>query len=509
MLPFLECARRHAELTRAARPAFGRLVAEVEQVAHRAAARPSVEYRVKGVLSTWVKVRRRRCPVEAVHDLLGVRVLVDRVEECYAVLAGLQARWTLHDEVEDYIREPKGSGYRSLHAVLLVEPGLLVEVQVRTRAMHRVCEHGRAAHRLYKRRQLATAAEPGTREPLAPPAWLEGIPWLGKGLLAGQERHGSGFAVRSGDRRANSGTTRSADRPPLRDARRDAATTAWAIALVALVGVLDAVSGFALDFSVFYLVPIGLASWSVGSRAGVLTASLSAAAWWAANQLTAPLQVHPLLVLWNVVMRLAVDLLVAQTLAALRRALDHQRGLLLTDQLTGVLSARGFFEVTQAHMEEAKRLGLPLTLAFVDLDDFKRVNDQLGHGPADALLHAWAQALRGSIRASDHLARLGGDEFAILLPDTSATQAREALARLHERLSVHAAGLPVPLTFSMGAVTFVSVPGSVDSMLHEADVLMYEAKAQGKNRWLFAEAQAESTPAGPAATPAADASRRS
>lgn len=488
MPPFLECARRHAQLTRLAKPVLARFVSEVTAQARGVAARPLVAHRVKGVLSTWVKARMRRCPVDAIDDLLGVRVVVDTVDECYAVLAALLERWTPVGDVEDYIREPKGSGYQSLHVVIRAGPDVRVEVQVRTRAMHQASENGRAAHSLYKRRQLAVAAEPaGGRAHDAPPAlaWLEGTP-LGPG-----HARSSDLVSRLRDSQRQSGTVARVVRALT--GRHDGSafpTGALSGALVALVGLLDTVSGFSLDLSVFYLLPISIATWQAGRRTGLGVACLSALAWWLANHVTAPLPVHPLLTLWNAVMHLAVYALVSWTLDALRGALEHQRELLLTDPLTGVLSARGFFEVTQAHMEQARRLGAALTVAFVDLDDFKRVNDELGHGPADELLRAWAQALGRSMRAGDLLARLGGDEFAILLPDTTAGQAREVLARLFSQLSDHAGRLAMPVTFSMGAVTFKVVPGTVDRMLREADVLMYEAKAQGKNRWLLAEASA-------------------
>jgi diguanylate cyclase (GGDEF)-like protein len=123
-----------------------------------------------------------------------------------------------------------------------------------------------------------------------------------------------------------------------------------------------------------------------------------------------------------------------------------------------------------------------LTAAYLDLDNFKEVNDRLGHAAGDALLHDVAATLHTHTRATDLVARLGGDEFALLFPDTEAAGAATLLGRLHATLLQEMAGKGWPTTCSMGAATFFQAPRDVDVMLRRVDALMYSAKRGGKGR---------------------------
>jgi diguanylate cyclase (GGDEF)-like protein len=131
-------------------------------------------------------------------------------------------------------------------------------------------------------------------------------------------------------------------------------------------------------------------------------------------------------------------------------------------------------------LERARRHGRPLTLAFIDADDFKYVNDALGHAEGDALLITVAQTLRGSTRAVDAVARLGGDEFALLLPETDGDTARTLLHRLRATLGEAMERHGWRVGFSVGAATFVEPPASADLLMARADELMYEAKKTAK-----------------------------
>src|SRR5205085_680354 len=127
------------------------------------------------------------------------------------------------------------------------------------------------------------------------------------------------------------------------------------------------------------------------------------------------------------------------------------------------------------------RYGRPLTLTYLDLDAFKQVNDTLGHAVGDELLKTVANTLRSSVRASDIVARVGGDEFALLLPESGVGTAEVVLRKLQSRLLHAMQEKQWPVTFSMGAITFLQIPHSCDDMLHSADQLMYEVKSHGKN----------------------------
>ena len=156
-----------------------------------------------------------------------------------------------------------------------------------------------------------------------------------------------------------------------------------------------------------------------------------------------------------------------------------------TDHLTGIANHREFYEQAHAELVRANRSRLPICLAYIDLDGFKEINDRFGHRAGDAVLRTVAQIFQSTIRRTDTVARLGGDEFGILLPITSQAGAQCIMKRLHDKLLKQMKESQVNVTLSAGVVTFTSPPASVDEMIHQADVLMYKAKAQGKNDILF------------------------
>jgi diguanylate cyclase (GGDEF)-like protein len=170
---------------------------------------------------------------------------------------------------------------------------------------------------------------------------------------------------------------------------------------------------------------------------------------------------------------------------AQRRALEAQLSFqAYHDPLTGLTNRRRFMEATQAALDDRSA---PNTVAalFIDLDDFKTVNDSLGHAAGDEVLMAVAQRLRAGLRAGDVAARLGGDEFGVLLtglPDrTYATAAAERLLEgLGQPLDV--AGRRIDAGVSIGIAFDEPAMRTVDELLSEADIAMYQAKEHGKGR---------------------------
>ena len=120
----------------------------------------------------------------------------------------------------------------------------------------------------------------------------------------------------------------------------------------------------------------------------------------------------------NSVAHMAAFATIIALLSSLRRSHAAERRLARTDPLTGIANPRSFVEAANAELERQLRFQRPLTVAYLDLDNFKTVNDRFGHRTGDEVLSAVARALRESTRATDHLARLGGDEFAVLMPET-------------------------------------------------------------------------------------------
>jgi diguanylate cyclase (GGDEF)-like protein len=146
-----------------------------------------------------------------------------------------------------------------------------------------------------------------------------------------------------------------------------------------------------------------------------------------------------------------------------------------TDSLTDSLNRRGFEERLDAELGESTRAGRPLTLVLIDLDDFKRVNDTLGHAAGDELLCWVVSTVRGALRPIDAIGRLGGDEFAVMLPGAARPEALEVCARIREALSERIAA-------TMGLATFPIDAADREELHQRADAELYSAKHGSKLR---------------------------
>jgi diguanylate cyclase (GGDEF)-like protein len=257
------------------------------------------------------------------------------------------------------------------------------------------------------------------------------------------------------------------------------------LGLVVLVAAVDAATGSEISFSVFYLVPVAVAGGLVSRRAGWVVAVLSAATW---GYLDVALGSHysaAWIPFWNTGVRLAFFLLVNELIGMIRTVQAHLSELSRTDTLTGLANARVFADRAAQVIAQARRSGRAFTIVYVDLDQFKRVNDEQGHSEGDRVLRAAGALIAEGLRTTDLVARLGGDEFAILMPDTAMEQAGESLRRVAAAIARHAEEQrSVGATF--GAVTFIEPPADVDSAVRAADALMYQGKAEGRGRILQA-----------------------
>ena len=186
------------------------------------------------------------------------------------------------------------------------------------------------------------------------------------------------------------------------------------------------------------------------------------------------------------------DLLVAQQRAEvyetkvrdLESQLEHVSGLVCEDPLTSALNRRGLDEAFQKESARCQRGGTPMSIAVLDVDNFKSLNDRLGHQAGDYALMHLVDVVRDAIRPTDVLGRYGGEEFVILLPDTGIEAAEVATVRVQRALTrrffLHNNERQL-ITFSAGVAQFVAGE-SWDVVLDRADRALYEAKRQGKNR---------------------------
>lgn len=258
-----------------------------------------------------------------------------------------------------------------------------------------------------------------------------------------------------------------------------------ALIIVSFVGVLNYRVGQDISLLLFYLVPVVQTTWFVGIRAGIIMAFICAAVWFSVNFLLTPNDLPPLVFFWNTSMRLGIFLTVVYIISiqsALKRALEKERELSRTDYLTGALNPRAFTEAAVSEISRAARYGHHFSVAYIDLDDFKTVNDTHGHATGDLLLKTVVEVIGRSIRSTDSLARMGGDEFAVLFPESGDKAASTIVFKIHEKLTEIMNRNGWPVTASIGLVTYAQPPQSYDEMLKKVDGVMYQVKQSGKNR---------------------------
>jgi diguanylate cyclase (GGDEF)-like protein len=253
------------------------------------------------------------------------------------------------------------------------------------------------------------------------------------------------------------------------------------IVLAIGLGIIDYATGFEISFALFYLIPVFLVAWCAGTAPGITVAVVSAVTWQVANVLAGEAFTSPFIPYWNSATRLSFFLVVTILVTKLKHALERERVLSRTDHLTGALNSRAFLETLDLELSRVRRRPRALSLAYLDVDNFKTVNDQQGHSRGDELLRVVGELMSRSLRRVDSLARLGGDEFAILLPETDRAGAETVFAKLEDGLTRAMALHGWPVTFSIGVVTCMDAPETADALIAAADSLMYRVKHGGKH----------------------------
>lgn len=255
-----------------------------------------------------------------------------------------------------------------------------------------------------------------------------------------------------------------------------------------LVGLVDFYTGIDVRIFPLYFLPLALAGQRLGVS-GAVAASLAASVIWVAAMYWGGRH-YPHDWIWVVnfftqgIAFLAVTLLVAILERRHRREYELSR----TDGLTGLLNSRAFLEQGTAMLAEGRRLGQPVTLAYIDLDHFKQVNDKRGHEAGDLLLETVGRTMREAIGAQGVVARVGGDEFAVLLPNTDRDHALVVLERLRQDLLDDERIRDAGVSASVGGVCHRTEGPSLDVLIKRADDAMYRVKNAGRNAVLVLDA---------------------
>lgn len=252
------------------------------------------------------------------------------------------------------------------------------------------------------------------------------------------------------------------------------------IALILAIGAVNYSLSAQASLLIFYLIPVAIATWFVGERPGFLVAALSAVAVVCGQWI-----LQPELSLWNGLVAGLVGYGVAILIHRIKISSEIERQLSRTDAATGAINRRFFMELLEAEFNRAQRYRFPLTLVYIDLDNFDEINQRLGYQKGDELLYQFVEDLSETLRSNDVVARLSNSEFAIILPQTDDDQAKQVFTRILPELKTALASEDVPIECIFGVTTFLEMPEDFATINDEAAKLLKKIKASGQSRLTF------------------------
>ncbi len=268
---------------------------------------------------------------------------------------------------------------------------------------------------------------------------------------------------------------------------------------------IDYRTGPELNVSFFHLVPLFLIVWNSGFIPGLFYSFFCSLVIFVVTiqpTFTRPTSLEISNALANLVFFVAFSAVLGQ----LKKYLEKVTFMAEIDGLTNLLNARSFYQRADREVRVCAQSGRPFTVLYLDVDNFKEVNDSFGHTAGDEILKKIGKVLNAQFRKNDLRARIGGDEFAVLLPGFSKEEATIEIPQFHALLNQALRETKGTMTCSLGAVTFLQAPPSAKDALHEADMLMYRVKMGGKNSFLCQTSigkgfETPSTPERPAKEP--------
>lgn len=253
------------------------------------------------------------------------------------------------------------------------------------------------------------------------------------------------------------------------------------LTLLVLIAMLYFLTGYELSFSLFYVLPISLATWLTGKKQGIILSFVSALIWFGVDVIAGNSYSHPFFPFWNTCIRLSFFSIIVFLLSSLKSAMEWEKKLARTDYLTGAVNSPFFIDLIEIEINRLQRYEHPFSLVYIDIDNFKDINDQFGHLTGDKVLYTVVNYVKNNLRKTDVIARLGGDEFGLLLPETNQKAARIILAKIQNALREEMQQNNWPITFSIGVLTCNATPSNIEELLQIADDLMYSVKRSSKN----------------------------
>ncbi|MEJ2544000.1 MAG: GGDEF domain-containing protein [Calditrichaceae bacterium] len=253
------------------------------------------------------------------------------------------------------------------------------------------------------------------------------------------------------------------------------------LTLMVLIAGVNIAVGDVISIEPFFVLPILLASWYGSKRSGVLLAIFTSLIWAISEIVINQYGFSTENIFYNWFSYLLAYSLLAVLITNFRSVHRVEVVAADTDTLTGIPNPRGFYAKLESELLRSYRYNHMFTLAYIDIDNFKDINDSLGHMIGDELLVEVAKCLKSALRETDTVARLGGDEFSCLLPETTQPAAKKAFSKIRNLLLKSMKSHQWAVSFSMGTVTFETPPDDIKEAIRIADDLMYDVKRNNKN----------------------------
>lgn len=246
------------------------------------------------------------------------------------------------------------------------------------------------------------------------------------------------------------------------------------------IGIANWITGRYITLFLLYIFPVMFATWKVNLKAG-FTLSVIASVMDYIQDINLKPEAQYTLLLTSTLMHFIFLCLIAYggwKITLLIRDLDTMA---TKDSLTDILNHRGFIRFGKLEFKRISRASQPVSILYLDIDNFKRVNDFLGHQEGDKLLRDIADIIGSQIRETDTFGRLGGDEFAIILPNTDKKNARALGEKIHSIVAKIQFKKPMTISVSIGITTFFPPLPTLYRSIDAADRLMLKVKQAGKN----------------------------
>ncbi len=257
--------------------------------------------------------------------------------------------------------------------------------------------------------------------------------------------------------------------------------------MTAVLGFIDYITGPELSFSIFYLLPILWIAWKKDGVTAYIFSVISAMIWFYADKKSGSEYSFGHIGYWNAAVRLCFYDVIIYLILRLKKILKEEKEFARKDFLSGINNPRSFYDLASYAMHMSGRIGKGFSVVYFDVDDFKKINDDLGHSTGDFVLSVIGGHLGQSLRSTDIPARIGGDEFMIFMPETDVKAVESVMSKLIPEMAGKVASRGIKLSLSVGIVYFSKVPKDINEAIKITDSLMYKAKKEGKARVLTAE----------------------